>query len=176
MNNKRKMLMGIFCVVILIFVIILTVFFINGPENEKYSKNLGSNQDSNIITELYPEDMESIDIKTPYCNLLYPKKWKSNLKTELKQYKKRYVVRFLAKIEGKKDIPIFDIVFGGEGDSIGIIKSTDGKKVNISVKFYEFEGNDTLNEGDKETIYMMCEDINYIIYKLEKVDGFEVAK
>lgn len=125
------------------------------------------------VEELLKED--SFAIETPIVNLYYPKQWKEQI--NIKQIDEELdIVQFWATIEGKEDVQIFDIVFGGEeGYCLGNIDVGNSEKVSIYVHSYELELGESWTEKEKEMIYRMAEDVNYLIGMLQKESGFVPA-
>ena len=99
----------------------------------------------------------------------------SNLTVYLKVNKKTdepYTVEFYATIE-KSDFHLFDFIFNGtDGVLIGELTTDDGSAVKVNVNSYELEI-DKLSEDEISNLYLMQEDINYILQKLIAEDNFQ---
>lgn len=86
-----------------------------------------------------------------------------------------YTIQFFATIEGKEDAHIFDIVLGGEeGYTLGYLKAEDDQ-ISVNVVSYDFELGEDWTDEEKNTVYTMSEDVNYIIGMLQKEEGFVPA-
>lgn len=166
-NRKKNILIGILLVIILVLVIVI-VKQMNQDNNGVTAKS--------EVTELYPKDTEAMEIKTSYCNLYFPQKWEKNLEIKNEKENGNSVVQFWAKIDKKDPVHIFDIVFGGEEYTVGTITDKNGKKINVNVKSYENDLDDKWTDEEKNTIYAIGEDINYLLLELEKVEGFEAVE
>lgn len=166
--RKKNILIGILFVIIIVLIIILVKEMSQDNKDGLVIKNeISSNN------ELYPKDTKAMEIKTSYCNLCFPKKWEENLKIKNKEKDGNNSVEFWAKVDKKESVHIFDIMFGGEGYTVGTITDKNGKKIDINVKSYEPDLDDTWTDEEKNTIYAIGEDINYLLLELEKVEGFE---
>ena len=165
-NKKTILVVGIILVVL---VIVCGIFFMKNMKKD----NIVLGKNSNIVEESYSDEMKAISIKTPYCDLYYPQKWESNLKTETVSKKDTYTVQFWSKFKGENSVQLFDITFGGKKGNLGTIESKDGKKVYVSIDSYDFKLDDTWTEKDKMKINSMVKDINYLLNKLGEVKGFE---
>ena len=166
--NKKNILIVILLAIILVLIIVIV-------KGTYESKSVVKNKVS-TTNELYSEDTKAMEIKTSYCNLYFPKKWEKNLNIKKLEKDNNSSVQFWAKIDKKEPVHIFDIIFDGDGYTIGTIKDKNGKKININVKSYETNLDNTWTKKEKNTIYSIGEDINYLLLQLEKVDGFEPAK
>lgn len=115
-------------------------------------------------------DVQEIQINTPYCTLYFPGTWQDMLRTEQTELPEAdsLVVAFYGKLEAHEDQHVFDILIQNEKteDSLGAILCTDGEKRYVTTVFYSTDSIESWPETDKNLIYAMQEDINYIIDKL----------
>ena len=88
--------------------------------------------------ELYIEDTEGFDIKTSYGMIQFPVAWTETVKTETVIEDKIETVQFWVTLEGKEEIHLFDIVFGGEGDLVGVIETDEGEEISVCVESYGY--------------------------------------
>lgn len=169
--SKKNILIGILFAIILVLVIMLVRE--TGQDNKD---GIVAKSEITSGNELYPEDTEAMEIKTSYCNLYFPQKWEENLEIKNEKENGNSVVQFWAKIDKKDPVHIFDIIFGGEEYTVGTITDKNGKKINVNVKSYENDLDDKWTDEEKNTIYAIGEDINYLLLELEKVEGFEAVE
>jgi len=105
---------------------------------------------------------EDVIVETPYCNLVYPGKWAEILVVE--QDEETHTVHFYGNVEGKAKQLIFSVYFGGEeGDEIATVKDENGSSVSVRIAWSELEFDDSWSEGERNTLYAMQEDVNYLI-------------
>lgn len=175
-RKKRNLLIPILCFVIGILVgILCTMIFgeIGVSENRNSNDNHTKDEVVGVTDDMLEE--EPLIIGTPYVDLYYPAKWEEQIRT-VHVDEEEYSVEFYAKVNDKKEVHIFDIVFNGtEGDSLGTIKVEGKDEVSLNVISYNFEPGEKWTEEESSEIYMMLEDINYIIGMLQKEKGFESA-
>lgn len=114
------------------------------------------------------DDKSTFDIKTPYCKLKYPNKWKDYADVNVDN-KEPCEVSFTAK-SGK---PIFKLFLGSEkGDLLGTIKTKKGNVV-LRAEFSELDRAD-----ENYAIYSAMQNaVNVILQHLKKdYDFFEDAE
>lgn len=129
-------------------------------EAQKYTEYLSVEENLNVYT-----------IKTPYCSLSYPTRWKKYIKVNKIKNKNKYVVTFVGKIE-QEEVKLFDVVFGNKGkNNLGYYKDSN-KKIFVSVKTYDLKDCKIKNNNVKQTFITMQEDINTIIENLYKDKDF----
>lgn len=115
------------------------------------------------------EDAEDILIRTSYGVWRYPVKWKDNLRTK-SNTTNGYAVSFYARIEGKTEVRLFDIIVGGSGgDYVGAI-SIGANSGELYIVSYDVSPDENLTEEELAMIYSMQEDVNYTFEKMEE-DG-----
>lgn len=176
-NKKIIMIMSVI-VIILIAVLIVIGTKKHNKEAEKVDPVVNEEVENTEVenkeesAELYSEDVKAFKIETPYCDLLYPEKWKNIVETEIVSVDGVEEVQFWAKLEGKDKVHLFDIIFGGESNEVGTLEIEDGEAVTVNVVSYEFEEDDSWTEDEKEIIYSLLEDINYILLQLEELDEY----
>lgn len=168
-NISKNIIIIILSLVIVALITMIIILYLQSDDNTKP----GFNQ--NGTTELYPADTEEIPIDTAYGKLYFPKQWDDNLIIKNKTDNGIEVIEFWTAIKGKDHIHIFDIVFGGDGSQYGIINTGDGNKVSVSIVSYDFNPDATWTTDEKNIVYMMSEDINYLLLKLNSIEGFEIS-
>lgn len=105
------------------------------------------------------------EIKTPYCSLYYPTKWKDSVKTEVTAADP-CVVKFTALL-GEKKYPLFDIAFAKveDGYLLGSL-STDTGSVDVYLVDHSDKFPENLTEEDKNNLFAMSNDVNILISEL----------
>lgn len=168
-KNFIIVLLSIICVVLIVMVIVLLLNNLRDKSDEGKSAELVENSgESEVI-----EEEEGFAIKTPYCTLYYPVKWENQVNTEI-QEGEVITVQFHGQVEGKETLHLFDISFGSdEGDTIGTIDAEDGTKISVNVVLHELLLDESWTDEEKNEIYTMQEDINYIIDRLEQEEDFD---
>lgn len=170
MKNKKVLYNSISIIVFVIGVVLSSVISYNIGYNNASIKNNQNTIDTSS-TQPVTEAIEEMVIDTPYCKLYYPKKWEDSLKVN-KKTDEPYTVEFYATIE-KSDFHLFDFIFNGtDGVLIGELTTDDGSAVKVNVNSYELEI-DKLSEDEISNLYLMQEDINYILQKLIAEDNFQ---
>lgn len=123
--------------------------------------------------DLYPTDMESFYVNTSYGTLEFPEKWEKYIVSEIITEGDTEVVQYWVEIGDYDKVHIFDIVFAGEGYYVGSIIKDNGQKIDVRVVSYDVElGDDWLDE-DVNTVYAIVEDLNFLLVKLNNIQGFE---
>ena len=110
---------------------------------------------------------KEIKIETPCCTLYFPGDWESQLQVVQTQGDP-YVVSFYGKLEGIVEQLLFDVVFSEQRtkDVLGTVTGSDGVKWYVSIVLHSFEPDQSWSEDNKDIIFTMQEDINYLIGKL----------
>lgn len=120
-------------------------------------------------------EQEGFIIETPIVNLHYPEKWKEQIRVEQIEGDV-HTVQFIATVEGKEEVHIFDIAYGSEeGYTLGYLEDDNEEKVPVNIISYDFELGEEWTEEEKNEVYTMLEDVNYIIEILQKDARFERA-
>lgn len=171
-KNENNFLIGTLCAIIVLLAIALIVVLAKYPkESDEQEENI-KNPVSSVEQQMQNE--KAMKIKTKYGNLYYPQKWEENLRTKIVE-EDEYTVKFYGMVEGKEEQHLFSIVFGEQGDKLGSFEK-DGETVNVCVTFEELTINDEWTDTEKNMIYTMQEDINYLISMWEKEGGFTIGK
>lgn len=167
MKNKEKKNKSLITAFVIIFILLLVIIGIllwmlfGKSEGKKVDSVANSSAPLTIGTP--DENRDSIEIVTKYGTLLYPKEWESNLRIEIID-KEEYKVEFYGAVKGKEELHIFDLNFNGpDGYNLGTLKTDSGEDVQLNIVSYDFDFDDTWTEDEKNVIYAMSEDINYII-------------
>ena len=132
----------------------------------------GSDKNENEDVPFYSTDEAVYEIDTKYCELYYPVKWEDQITVSIDE-ESTYAVEFTAVMD-EKEVPLFDLLFGGnEGYKLGTLTS-DNQKVDIFIINYDFNQDD-FDEEEYLALCGMCEDVNVIISKLIESGNFELA-
>lgn len=127
-------------------------------------------QSVNTIDEML--EQEGFTVTTPLVDLYYPEKWKEKIRVGQIEGD-IHVVQFWATIKEKEEIHIFDIVFGSEEEYVlGYFEGENKEKIPVNIISYDFELSEDWTEEERNELYVMMEDINYIINRLQEEDGF----
>lgn len=114
-------------------------------------------------------DVEEKDtlIETPYGSLCFPSQWDEFLKVEQTKENETVVVSFSAEIKDEQ-FPLFTISIGnGEGEPAGTISDADGTQHDVYVHVEEIQESEALSESEQKRLYVMQEDINYLLDNLK---------
>ena len=119
-------------------------------------------------------DDENIIIKTPIGKLYYPEMWQETLDVTVKESKDSYSVKYF-ETNGKYKVELFTIGIGNgsKGDLLGYYND-GGKKVGVYLSMAEID-EDKLTGLNPEKVYVMQEDVNYLLENLFELRGFEAA-
>lgn len=123
-----------------------------------------TNPQSKIAEEEIRDEMA---IETSCGNLYFPSEWEDFLKIDQKEEDTTVSVSFSAEISNEI-FPLFTIVIGDdEGEPAGELSDHDGTKQNIYVHIEEISASESLSESEQKRLYVMQEDINYLLDRLE---------
>jgi len=110
-----------------------------------------------------PVDPNVIVVSTAYGNLFYQEQWSEYMKTEQTQDGETLTVTFLAEFNGI-GYPLFSIVIGSdEEEPMAQITDANGTVRNAYVLVEELEEHPELTEDEKNCLYAMQEEINYVV-------------
>lgn len=114
----------------------------------------------------YTVEGDCYSIKTDYCDLQYPLKWKDYINV-VYDTEVEYIVEFHAG-----EVHLFDVVFNGdEAKKVGKVVS-NGKSISIGIESYVIE-KEQYDEDEYNTYCTMQEDLNVILSKL--VDDYNMV-
>jgi len=135
--------------------------------NIVYAMQEASNEMMERLNLSDPSETDGdVVVETPYCSLSYPGDWGDMLKIEHRD-EDVYAVDFFGQIEGKEKILLFTVIFGGdEGSLLGTIKDGDGNDISVNITFNDIEFDNSWTEVEKNRIYAMQEDANYLMDEL----------
>lgn len=124
-------------------------------------------QEETVSVTEEPVDPNCVIVNTHLGNLQYQDQWIEFMQTEQHREGENLVVSFSAKI-GDTSYALFDIIIGElEDEPVGKITDRKGVVRDVYLELKEIVGTDTLTENEKNRLYAMQEDINYIIENLK---------
>ena len=121
--------------------------------------------EDDISSEFVDSSGESADIfvETPYGGLYYPGKWKEYVRIEISQ-ESVYSVVFYGSVNGKTEQHLFSLTYAGEeGYELGTTVDSQGNDVVVRMIPGELMMGDDWTDEEKEIIFQMQEDVNYLI-------------
>lgn len=113
------------------------------------------------------EDVPYVTVSTPYGNLYFQDQWENMMKTEQKETGDSVEVSFCAEINDMTYTLFYVTIGPGEGTCVGELTGPDGVKREVFVRSNEMEDAPELSESERNRLYAMQEDINYIIENLK---------
>ena len=114
------------------------------------------------------DSADDMIIKTDYCNLYYPSRWKDTVVI----MKEEALVRFLAGLETGEETPLFDVHFGSEeGTFCQWIRTKKGSQISVSVTVHSVTPDDSWNQEQIDMLYAMQEDLNHLCSRLPVVEA-----
>ena len=157
----------------------------NGPvkkEEDKKAPVTDNRKEENKKEEVKQDDEnkkwdmddENIIVKTPVGKLYYPEMWHETLDIVVKESKDAYTVRYF-ETNGKNKVELFAISIGNNasGNLLGYYNDGD-KEVGVYLQMTEID-EDMLTGFNPEKVYVMQEDVNYLLEKLFELRGFKAA-
>lgn len=109
-----------------------------------------------------------VTIWTAYGNLQYPGAYRQKLVTEITGENGNTVCFYAARNTGER-IKLFDLIFGGTGDTyVGQHTAKDGTVCEVYITSDEITPADSWSDEELETIYGMQEAANYVLDKMEE--------
>ena len=124
-------------------------------------------QEDDCGTDSIPEfnASESVEIRTPYCVLNYPKEWETNLKVEAIEGE-FYTLNFYCILDNEVQEMLFSFVFGGdEGEQLGVLKNGENKYVPVYLVLETIDS-EIHRQEDADIYYEMQEAVNVLIAQM----------
>lgn len=149
------------------------LLFGGNSDKDDTKNNKGDDKVTGTLEEMIQED--GFVIETSVVDLYYPKKWEDKVRIE-KVSGDIQMVQFFATLEGKPEVHLFDICFGGEdGYTLGYLNPNKSNPIEVKIISYDFEFGEEWTTEEANDIYSMQYDINYILGMLLKKADFEVT-
>ena len=114
-------------------------------------------------------------IQTPYLEILLPEQWKQMLRCEVLQEKENYTLFFYGCVEGKKEMRLFDMIFGQSDAYLLGTLMVRGREVGVYVESYDLDIDETWTEQQRYDILGMQNQINTILHQLMEMDNFTIS-
>lgn len=108
---------------------------------------------------------QPIPVETPYGTLYYQPQWEGLLLTEQTMTDEVLCVIFRTRI-GEQEYQLFRISIGVPEANAGTISDRDGNRRNVQVSMEELGDLSALTEDQKNMLYALQEEINFVIDKL----------
>ena len=143
-------------------------------EEETAMEAVTETHDGSGVLDAQRAPVGIFEVETPYCMITYPLTWRNNLEIEQDDVNGMHIVSFYGAIEGKENVRIFDVIFGGygdQGDQVGRLE-VDGQMIPVCFKTYSVRENESLSFDDIEMLVAMLEDINVIYSGLSVLNNF----
>lgn len=177
MNDKKARTVKIYSLILIVGLVIGlgagALFFGGNSDKEDSTNHKEDDKVTGTLEEMIQED--GFVIETSVVDLYYPKKWEDKVRIE-KVSGDIQVVQFFATLEGKPEVHLFDIFFGGEdGYTLGYLNIDKDNQIEVKIISYDFDLGDEWTTEEANDIYSMQYDINYILGMLLKKADFEVA-
>jgi hypothetical protein len=119
------------------------------------------------------EDRVPLDtVKTPYCDLKYPEKWKDQMVIKESVADDILAYDFYALIEGKS-YALYTVYFGnsGEGELFGTL-SGSGKDILVYIDCHSITNSEELKEAELSLFYSMMEGVNEVARSISATPGY----
>lgn len=113
------------------------------------------------------EDVPYVTVSTPYGDLYFQDQWEDYMETEQNVTDDAVEVSFYAQINDMNYTLFYVTIGPGEGTCVGELTGPDGVKREVFVRSNEMEEVPELSESERNRLYAMQEDINYIIENLK---------
>ena len=121
-----------------------------------------------------PEEPEvqysDIEIDTPYAKLTYSGKWANQMRAQRAEGEV-FTLKFYGKINSKPEVYLFALSLGVADDEAAIVIDGTQGRLGIGIAMNEMVFDDTWSEDEKNTIYAMREEVNYIIENIVFIDS-----
>ncbi len=116
-------------------------------------------------TALPETEPQPIPVETPYGTLYHQSQWEGLLLTEQTMTDGVLCVTFLAEIDGT-GYRLFQVTIGGPEANAGTICDGEGTRRNVLVQVEELGALAELTGEQRNMLYAMQEEINFVIDKL----------
>ena len=157
-------------VILLVLLVVLCVIFAQeresnyttSPTTQSPTQPTGTTSGN---TENVPE--YSVCVSTAYGRLFYQDQWIDFMQVEQSQEGDVITVVFQGSVNEQK-YKLFTLTIGAQsGSPIGTITDDSGVTRNVCAQMHELGDLSGLSEGEKNRLYAMQEDINFVIANLK---------
>ena len=108
---------------------------------------------------------QPVPVETPYGTLYYQPQWEGILLTEQTMTDDVLCVTFLTRME-EQEFRLFRIMIGVPEANAGTICDEEGNRRNVQVSMEELGDLSALTDDQKNVLYALQEEINFVIDKL----------
>lgn len=115
------------------------------------------------------------NIQTPYMQIVLSDQWQSMLRCEVLQETENYSLYFYGRVEGKKEMRLFDLIFGQSDAYLLGTLLVRGREVGVYVESYDLNIDETWTEQERYDILGMQNQINTILQQLIAMDHFTMS-
>lgn len=176
-SMQRKVLMAVNATlsVVLVLLIVVLIFLIQGDTHENVVPN--ATEDSTpvelsnmkeLLVERVTKHEDAMIVETTYGTVKYPYAFSDLINVEAKTFKDYAVLEFSAAIDDT-DYKLYTLFFNGEADMpIGKIL-VDGKTYAVTAQFHDVSG---ISDDDMVTFYAAQETFNDVVNSLSANEGF----
>lgn len=177
-KKKRSPVLPVICVICLLAVIGAVAFLLtDGDPLEMLSPTIRTQPTATVenmptaetvADTLPPDDGDGrITIDTPYGEIFYPAAFEDTLRIDVRE-DNGYRLAFFARLEGREDQPIFDLIFGDDAiDPVGVVTAADGTGTPVAVAMVDFAPDAGWLEDEKNLVLAMQEAINDLVKALD---------
>lgn len=109
----------------------------------------------------------AVAVETPYGSLYYQEKWADTMVTRQEQTADGLRVSFSTELEGTEYL-LFAVTLGGSEANAGLITDEQGTQSNVFVELGDLGDLSSLTQEQKNYLYAIQEDINFLIQKLNE--------
>lgn len=111
---------------------------------------------------------KDIAIETSVGTLRFPPQWADTLVTEEIEGDGETIIVFRAKVaDVSYDLFYVVVADNGAANAIGTITGPDKVVRNVYIDCADIDGQNGLNDEDRNTLYVMQEDVNYLLQNLK---------
>ncbi len=120
------------------------------------------------------EQVVSFQIETPFMTLEYPMRWEGKIQTRWIGNDQNGRMVFSTKLDRQEVVELFKIHFNEDAQiPVGVLNTEEKKDVYIGFSFAEISFDESWTEDEKNELYAMQEDVNFIIQQLSKDERFK---
>ena len=164
-KSNRNLIFAVMCLSIIVALLVVCVVLLLLKGNDTTP---GSNSEEN--TE--KENVATITVNTPYCEMKYPAEFSENL--EIKEFNENgiYTKQFWCTLSNSQ-YKLFAVHFGegAGGDFFGYL-TNGNEKISVYLECYNSSDPNTLSDEEQRTYYYMMDSINEIARSISENPGY----
>lgn len=120
-------------------------------------------------------DGDNVEVYSSYMTLSYPSEYAGKIKVEESALEVGSTVVFRGTI-GTEEVALYAIHFGGSsGDPVGVINTSDGYFMDVTVEFSDFVPGEDWPDSDVDEYGAMQETLNYVTQSMAENPNFETV-